>query len=72
MSVANINPSEPWLDAKEAAQHLKMGLKAFYFHVAKGRIPVSRLGRTMRFKANLIDRALLSEPSDSCGVTATH
>lgn len=63
MPVANINPNDPWLDAKEAAQHLKIGVKALYFHVAKGRIPVSTLGRTMRFKASQMDKALLSQSS---------
>lgn len=48
-----------WMDAEEAAAHLRLPSRsALYSAVARGSLPVHRLGRRVRFLRSELDHAL--------------
>lgn len=48
-----------WLNAEEAAAHLRLPSRgALYSAVARGSLPVHRLGRRVRFLRSELDQAL--------------
>lgn len=55
-----------WLTAAEAADYLRMPTrKALYQAVRRGRVPVYRLGRSVRFNRVNLDRLLMGQAGPS-------
>ena len=56
--------SSLWLTADEAVSHLRLpSRKALYQAVRRGRVPVHRLGRSLRFNRAILDQMLLGQTS---------
>jgi len=53
-----------WLTSDEAAAHLRLPTrKALYQAVRRGRVPVYRLGRSLRFNRLILDQLLMGQTS---------
>jgi excisionase family DNA binding protein len=46
---------EPWITAKEAAQHLGFAVGTMYNMAAANEIPHRKLGRALRFRVSELD-----------------
>lgn len=54
-AVTEALPASPWLDAEEAAAHLRCGKRRVYDLVQQGRIPHRREGARLLFRADELD-----------------
>ncbi|MBN2209556.1 MAG: helix-turn-helix domain-containing protein [Candidatus Coatesbacteria bacterium] len=49
---------DPWLTARQAAEHLGLSLKALYCRISMRQIPFCRLAGSLRFRRSELDRFL--------------
>jgi excisionase family DNA binding protein len=60
-------PNSPWMNAREAAQYLRVAHRTILEWAKTGRIPAHRLSGsariTWRFRADELDDAMMSAPS---------
>jgi len=52
----------------QAAEYLQLHKQVLYRHVRKGTVPVSRVGRTIRFKRSVLDAWLERTAWESVGL----
>src|SRR5437868_4440699 len=52
---------------EQVAEYLQMHPQVIYRHVRAGTLPVSRIGRTIRFKKTVLDRFLESGAWEAAG-----
>ena len=52
----------------QAAEYLQLHKQVLYRHVRKGTVPVSRVGRTIRFKKSVLDMWLERTAWESVGL----
>jgi excisionase family DNA binding protein len=61
------SPNSPWLNAREAAQYLRVAHRTILEWAKKGLIPAHRLSGTARvtwrFRADELDDAMMAAPS---------
>ncbi len=59
------------MTVKQAAEYLQVNEQVMYRYVREGKVPVAKLGTTIRFKRSVIDQWLARESWDSIGVSMT-
>jgi len=56
------------MTVKQAAAYLQVNEQVLYRYVREGKVPVARMGTTIRFKKSIIDAWLARESWESVGV----
>jgi excisionase family DNA binding protein len=59
------------MTVKQAADYLQVNDQVLYRYVREGKVPVTKMGATIRFKKSVIDEWLTRESWESIGVTVT-
>ena len=59
----NVEHPDPdvWLNVEAAAAYAGVSTKSMYDHIYKRRIETGRLGKAIRLKRSMIDRAMMGE-----------
>lgn len=57
------------MTVKQAAEYLQVNEQVLYRYVREGKVPVARMGTTIRFKKSVIDLWLARESWESIGVS---
>jgi len=59
------------MTVKQAADYLQLNDQVLYRYVREGKVPVTKMGATIRFKKSVIDEWLTRESWESIGVAVT-
>ncbi len=59
------------MTVKQAAEYLQINDQVLYRYVRDGKVPVARMGTTIRFKKSVLDQWLETESWKSIGLQAT-
>src|SRR5438105_15377521 len=65
--MTNVSPYPEIMTIEQAAAYLQLHPQVVYRHVRAGTLPVSRIGRTIRFKKSVLDQFLESSAWSSAG-----
>lgn len=57
------------MTVKQAAEYLQVNEQVLYRYVREGKVPVAKMGTTIRFKRSVIDQWLARESWESVGVS---
>ena len=57
------------MTVKQAAEYLQVNEQVLYRYVREGKVPVAKLGATIRFKKSVIDQWLARDSWESVGVS---
>ena len=57
------------MTVKQAAEYLQVNEQVLYRYVREGKVPVAKMGATIRFKRSVIDQWLTRDSWESIGVS---